>query len=44
MEFRADANVSMRSPTEIKEPIYDEFEEWLQDWLKTAPEELQSTF
>lgn len=44
MEFRADVNVSARDPTKEKEPFYDKFEDWMQDWLKSAPDQLKSTF
>ena len=41
-EINAQVNVTRRDPGEVKEPIYDEVQEWLDDWKKSAPAELET--
>ena len=44
VEFQVDVNVSARDPTKEKEPFFDDVEDWMNDWLKTAPDELKTGF
>ena len=41
-EINAQVNVTRTDPGEVKKPIYDEVQGWLDDWKKTAPAELES--
>lgn len=43
-EFSAQSNITRKDPSSIKQPEYDLWEEFIDNWRKTAPKELKAVY
>lgn len=43
-EFSAQSNVTSKDPSSVKQPEYDKWEAFMEEWRKTAPKELKGVY